>query len=666
MAISNSKSNTLVAGTSGADSIYNSGDLVTVNSGAGNDSIYHADGHVTIDSGDGDDKITMHGGALNKVFGGKGNDYIYDNYSNTFNSIDGGDGNDTIISYTGSVDGGDGNDVITISGPATSSGGKGNDTIYGVDKGGSSSSSWNSRLYKYISGDGNDVIIGFKAIDTLRINGAITHSTIKSGSDILVSVDGGVITLKGAASLSTVNIEIKELKDLLVTGTENADTLRNYLADATINALGGNDYIYNDAANVLVNGDAGNDSIYAYGKNVTVDSGTGNDYISSGADNQYVSINSGEGNDTVYNGVYGNNATINTGDGDDSVYNGYMNVACTKISLGAGNDTLRDWSYYGTLNGGAGNDLIQMEQEHIGNVIEYAVGDGNDTIIGFNPSDTLSLTGGTITGSVISGDDLILKIGTGSITFKNTGSVNVNGKIFNPSAKTGTSGHDFLTNFDDNTTINALGGSDKIANSGDNVLINTGEGNNSVGNYGDKATIVTGNGNNTILSGTYMHANIIAGTGNDSIHTGWASSTIDAGGGNDTIVVHYASSIKAGDGDDVIRDGNDGTAEDGSSHYGSTINGGKGNDTIYAYSSWDGTTTYEYTTGDGNDVIYSYGSNDTIKIVGKYTTSTVGSDVLITVGDGSILLKNAKGTKLNIRRWQRYYSEFFGRGVGLD
>ena len=166
-----------------------------------------------------------------------------------------------------------------------------------------------------------------------------------------------------------------------------------------------------------------------------------------------------------------------------------------------------------------------------------------------------------------------MKVGSGSITFNNTRSVNVNGTIFNPSAKTGTSGHDFLTNFDDNATINALGGSDKIANSGSNVLINTGDGDNSIGNFGNNTTIKTGNGNNTILSGTYMSANIIAGAGND------------------TIVVHYASSIKAGDGDDVIRDGNDGTTEDGISHYGSTINGGKGNDTIYAYSGWNGTTT---------------------------------------------------------------------------
>ena len=114
----------------------------------------------------------------------------------------------------------------------------------------------------------------------------------------------------------------------------------------------------------------------------------------------------------------------------------------------------------------------------------------------------MNLTGGSVTSSSVSGDDRILKFGTGSITFVNARSVNVNGTIFNPTSNTGTNAHDFITNFDDNATINALGGDDKIANSGSNVLINTGEGNNSVGNYGDNTTIVTGNGNNTIYSDT--------------------------------------------------------------------------------------------------------------------------------------------------------------------
>ena len=258
-----------------------------------------------------------------------------------------------------------------------------------------------------------------------------------------------------------------------------------------------------------MSGTAGNDTFNNVSDKVTVDGAAGNDSITSYGEN--VSIFGGDGNDTITNSYYGEYATINTGAGNDYVYNGYY-AHSSKISLGAGNDTIvSDWSEALTLNGGKGNDLIKMDREHKGNVIEYAAGDGNDTIHGFNPTDTLNLTGGSVTSSSVSGDDLILKVGTGSITFVNARSVNVNGTIFNPTSNTGTNAHDFITNFDDNATINALGGDDKIANSGSNVLINTGEGNNSVGNYGDNTTIVTGNGNNTIYSDTT--STIKAGTG---------------------------------------------------------------------------------------------------------------------------------------------------------
>ena len=38
---------------------------------------------------------------------------------------------------------------------------------------------------------------------------------------------------------------------MLITGTENADSINNTLSGATINALGGDDSVINDGANVL-------------------------------------------------------------------------------------------------------------------------------------------------------------------------------------------------------------------------------------------------------------------------------------------------------------------------------------------------------------------------------------------------------------------------------
>ncbi len=530
----------------------------------------------------------------------------YNNYYST--SISGGAGSDTIKVAPS-------NNIVTINGAT------GNDFI-------SLSSYAGKDLLVYKAGDGNDSVTGFKTTDTLKIgNGTSdTFTSVKSGSDVVIEVGMGKITLTGAASLSTLNVAGK-----YVASTVAGVKINNYTNSTLISTGAGNDTIYNNGDSVTIDSGAGNDSIYASG-------------------DKKVSINSGAGDDTVFNGLYGAKATIVTGEGDDSVYNGYLNAERTKISLGAGNDTVRNFSDYVSIDAGTGNDLIIMNKAGQA-VIEYANGDGDDTIYGFNPSDTLRLTGGTITGSVISGDDLILKIGTGSIKLLNTRSVNLGTTIFNPTTSNeGTSGHDFLTNFSDNATVNGNGGDDKIANRGTKVLINTGEGDNSVGNYGYNSTIITGNGNNTIYNHTYQNeVLILAGSGKDSIHNDWSRATIDAGAGDDTIVNHYISLIQGGAGNDVIRDGNDGTTEDGIAHHGSTLIGGTGNDTIYAESGWEGTTTFEYTQGDGYDVVYSYGANDTIKIYGEQPSTVISdNDVILKVGEGSITLKNAKGIKLNV------------------
>ena len=69
------------------------------------------------------------------------------------------------------------------------------------------------------------------------------------------------------------------------------------------------------------------------------------------------------------------------------------------ISGTSGDDTL-----YGT----SGSDVFQ-----------YAEGDGNDVIRNFSGEDVLQITSGSISGSSISGGDLIFTVGDGTITLKN-------------------------------------------------------------------------------------------------------------------------------------------------------------------------------------------------------------------------------------------------------
>ena len=192
--ISNTKASASVVGTSSADTIKNTGAKASVYGYAGNDSIYNSASSVKVYSGDGNDTINSSGSS------------VY-------------------------LDGGAGTDKITISGTGTKNtiyGGAGNDTIY--------SSNTSGLIYLYAKGDGNDVINGWTAKDTLSITGgAYKLSTV--GNNVKVSITGGsAITLVGAkgktvnvksASSSTSSIISNTKASASVVGTSSADTIKN-------------------------------------------------------------------------------------------------------------------------------------------------------------------------------------------------------------------------------------------------------------------------------------------------------------------------------------------------------------------------------------------------------------------------------------------------------
>ncbi len=353
--INNEEGNTLLSGTSDNDTIQNGGywdgnwhygySYVSIDAGAGNDSVSNWGKNVTIDGGDGKDTIDNYGNSVT-INAGAGNDSVRTTSNNII--IDMSAGNDTIHSNGNSVsiNAGSGDDYISNNYGkwATIDAGKGNDLI-------SLHSYTDNNVIIYNNGDGFDTVFGFDDNDTLKISGGTYFSQV-SGSDIIVTVDDGGITLLGAASLESVNIEGKYLNPFLITLTEGNDSYFNSVAGATIKALGGDDSIEN------------------YGENVTINAGAGSDYI----DN------------------YGSNST---------------------------------------LNGGAGNDSISNTGAKI--LFQYASGDGNDLIQGFNATSTLQITGGTYSTDFV-GDDLIVTVGKGKITLVGAASlesVNINDeKIF--------------------------------------------------------------------------------------------------------------------------------------------------------------------------------------------------------------------------------------------
>ena len=78
---------------------------------------------------------------------------------------------------------------------------------------------------------------------------------------------------------------------------------------------------------------------------------------------------------------------------------------------------------------------------------------------------------------------------------------------------------------------------------------------------------------------------------------------------------------------------------------GSSLDGGKGNDTLIGGAGED---VFIYSAG--KDVIANYSADDTIKISSGEITKTAykGSDVIFTVGNGSITVKDGKGKQISI------------------
>ena len=234
-AVYNSKSNTMLSGTSNSDKIYNEGNRVTLNAGAGNDSIRNIADYVMLDGGDGKDSI-----------------YAYDL---DYGSIAGGKGNDTIIGsgHYSTFEGGAGNDLIGVAG--------------------------GNNVYRFGAADGKDTIRNFTPSDQIQLTSGEIVGHSLNGGDYVVQVSNGrstgYVTLQGTA---WTPIRIRDTLD----------------AVSTINSF---NVITNASGGAIVTGSSNRDSICNNGSRVTIQSGAGNDAIFNISN--YARIDAGEGNDTL-------------------------------------------------------------------------------------------------------------------------------------------------------------------------------------------------------------------------------------------------------------------------------------------------------------------------------------------------------------------------------
>ena len=687
--INNAQSNIIIDAFDGDDIIYNSGNNVTIDGGKGNDlmfltennlkvniknnegndtilcsngndSIYNNGNNILIDSSEGDDYIKSNGDSIN-IISNAGADVI--NFDGKNVTIDSGSGDDTIKTIevivnahvidgdiNASIDGGSGDDYITINNANSFvNGGEGNDSIY------------------LRSGSKNSTIIGGNGDDTI-------HNDYASGTTIYAGVGNDVI-YNGYYT-----------DDVLIYAGDGDDSVKvlGYTKNVTVDLGTGNDYIHSSGSNILIyTGDGKNnifndsdlakiycgkddDSIYNRSDNATIISDDGNDSIESRS-GSYSSINTGNGNDCITvcaSGVNGDNSeyiTIDAGAGDDYTYvlgsyhiliNGVSGKntidnysESSTINGGIDDDLIYDHERYCTINAGKGNDTITYDpffNSYGGSAFLYADGDGNDTIWGYSYNRVINIISGSYT-TISNNNDVIIKVGGGSITLKDTKNLALN--IIGTKGNNDTTPPDildnnkYISNSSNYIVIAGTSGDDTIDSYGSYTTINSESGNDSIDNRNSSNSIVNADDGDDFISSAGKYNTLNGGAGNDTIN-GWTSNMfINGGDGNDSLYTgNYETNVTVfgGVGDDNIISWNSKTL----------LNGGKGNDTINAYGS---SATISYANGDGNDIVYGYDKTDTLKIANNtFSTQNNGDDVIVKVGTGSIKLKDAKNIKLNI------------------
>ena len=281
-AIDNSISDTVLTGTSNGQRIFNSGNLVLINTGDGNNDVDNEGAFVFINCGAGDDTV------------GSDNEY---SKAAGFVVITGGDGNDRIgnVGDFGFIFGGNGDDYLinAKSNGSTGiilSGGDGNDEIH-------------NGLFK---------IDGYSVTNLDGSDGVFMYGG--NGNDLISSRFGKNITISGGDGDDTI--------DASFSTSSNTDSISN-----------------------IIYGGAGNDSIHAgYGnKHTTIYGGTGDDDIDVFNSNQYFVIQyaEGDGNDTIKNSSSNDTLQIYSSSGyytvESGEYDAIINIGENSIFVEGGN-----------------------------------------------------------------------------------------------------------------------------------------------------------------------------------------------------------------------------------------------------------------------------------------------------------------------------------------
>ncbi len=332
----------------------------------------------------GNDKLDGKAGSDN-LQGGTGNDtYTIDNLGDIVTE-NLNEGTDTVRSYITYTLGNNLENLTLLGGSSLSgTGNELNNTLFG-----------NNGNNNLIGGAGNDILDGQAGSDTMQGGlGNDTYSLSSAGDVVTENANEGTDTVKTYLTYTLGN----NLENLTLLGNADIDGTGNSLN----NSLTGNNF-----NNTLSGGD-GNDTLNGTIGNDTLIGGNGNDsaYYYNATDSVIVNLATGIANDgqdgidtlSQIENVQGSNTA-----GDDLTGNTGVNVL---------------YGYGGAdiLTGGGGNDLLYLGSDTVTDTVNYASGDGVDTVYNFvrgASGDLLKFTGITAIDVQISGSNTLFKVGDG-------------------------------------------------------------------------------------------------------------------------------------------------------------------------------------------------------------------------------------------------------------
>ncbi|MFZ1470683.1 MAG: Hint domain-containing protein [Paracoccaceae bacterium] len=639
--------NDTIQSLQGHDYVYGGDDDDLIQTGVGNDYAQGDTGNDTVEGGDGDDFLRgdagndyVYGGAGNDsvyggsgvdhVYGGDGDDYIYGGYGD--DTVYGGAGNDTITGSGESdeIHGDDGDDYMQGSnGADTMYGGLGADTMLGEEDA--------DTFY----GGAGDYVDGYETITTGTDNDTLHVDDVDHVTYDTLNPENGVVHFNGGGTLQFFNIENLVVNgtpmtppDYIVEGTAGADLIdAAYLGDPEgdrvdandnlgannddlIQAGAGNDTVMSLDGNDTVYGDSGDDDLQSGVGNDVLYGGTGNDAVDGGAGDDRVVLESGFGNDTVIGGELSEtlgdtlDASAITGDvtldlaavGPGNAEDGTLSLGGDTVSfseienivLGSGNDAVigsagADHVATGagadTVTGGAGNDVFDLGADTDRDVVVLADGHGNDSLTGFDLTD--SGDGTTVDQLDVSG--LTSDAGTTPVNTSNVVVTDTNGDGTGDAILTFPGGESITlvgvlaAQVDSPAELQAIGipAPAPVDGTAGADLMNPGytdaQGDQIDGTDGLNDTIFGYDGNDTINSGA----------GDDLVYGGAGNDVLRATSGNDTL---YGDQ-----GDDDLQSGS-------------------GDDLMYG--------------GDGGELFHTYANSDDDTVVGGETNDSGSGDVL--------------------------------------